>query len=443
MGLASTVRFSHRAPIMSIHRLRVVSLIAVAAATVACGDAPASTSPHASVASSGLLMGALYCTVTVGVRARAERSSPRGASIGCRTQAPGGVRVSTAGLVTAQHDTVLGQQGVDVLVKFDSVFLTEGEDNASEMLTLWASVENLLSQDIGTSDGSTADSAGTRVFFASCCNTSGGTGLVTLINADGIGTFVGTEESYFQYTGLLAPDSTTISRPWQFSMPTGVTQFEFTVDVEAVIETVGPPPVADLRSAAANGIMAGTAVTCVADGTINANVSISPGNTITGFGPCVITGVQHLDDAVAIQGQIDLASAYNTLVGLPCPPLNKILANLGGTTLPAGVYCSGSSIGVTGTLTLDGGGDPNASFVFQAGSTLTTAGSVVLINGAQAKNVYWQVGSSATLGTASQWQGNILALTSISLLGGTNVNGRTLARNGAVTLTSNNIITLP
>jgi len=162
MGLASTVRFSHRAPIMSIHRLRGVSLIAVAAATVACGDAPASTSPHASVASSGLLTGALYCTVTVGVPARAERSSPRAASIGCRTQAPGGVRVSTAGLATAQHDTVLSQQGVDVLVKFDSVFLTEGEDNASEMLTLWASVENLLSQDIGTSDGSTTPNTPSR-----------------------------------------------------------------------------------------------------------------------------------------------------------------------------------------------------------------------------------------------------------------------------------------
>ncbi len=204
-----------------------------------------------------------------------------------------------------------------------------------------------------------------------------------------------------------------------------------------------PTPSVNLGTAAPNGIMAGTAVTCITGGTINANVSISPGNTITGFGPCVITGVQHLNDAVAVQGQIDLTTAYNTLAGLPCPPANAIVANLGGTTKPAGVYCTASGIGVTGTLTLDGGGDPNATFVFQAGSSLTTAGNIVLINGAQARNVYWQVGSSATLGTASQWQGNILALTSITLVDNATLVGRALARNGAVTLGTNNVITLP
>jgi hypothetical protein len=189
--------------------------------------------------------------------------------------------------------------------------------------------------------------------------------------------------------------------------------------------------------------MAGTEVTCVTGGRINADVSISPGNTISGFGPCVITGTQHLADGVAAQAQMDLTSAYNTLAGLPCPPANVIAANLGGTTKPAGVYCSGSSIGVTGTLTLDGNGDPDATFVFQAGSDLITAGDVVLINGAQAKNVYWQVGTSATIGTASQWKGNILALTSITLVDNANLIGRALARNGAVSLGTNNVITLP
>ena len=204
-----------------------------------------------------------------------------------------------------------------------------------------------------------------------------------------------------------------------------------------------PPPLVNLGAAAPNGIMAGTAVTCITGGVINADVSISPGNTLNGFGPCVITGVQHLGDAVAAQGQIDLTTAYNTLAGLPCPPANAIVANLGGTTKPAGVYCTASGIGVTGTLTLDGGGDPNAKFVFQAGSSLTTAGNIVLINGAQAKNVYWQIGSSATLGVASQWQGNILALSSITLVDNATLLGRALARNGAVTLGTNNIITLP
>lgn len=206
---------------------------------------------------------------------------------------------------------------------------------------------------------------------------------------------------------------------------------------------IPPPSPINLGTAAANGIMAGTAFTCVVGGIINANIAISPGSTVTGFPPCIITGVQHLADAVAAQAQIDLTAAYNQLAGLPCPPANIISANLGGTTKSAGVYCSATGIGVTGTLILDGGGDPNALFVFQAGTSLTTAGNIVLINGAQAKNVYWQVGSSATIGTASQWQGNIIALTSITLVDNATLLGRALARNGAVSLGTNNVITLP
>jgi hypothetical protein len=210
------------------------------------------------------------------------------------------------------------------------------------------------------------------------------------------------------------------------------------------VSSTAPAPIVNLGAAAPNGIMAGTAFTCVIGGTINADIAISPGSTVTGFPPCVITGTQHLADATAAQAQIDLTTAYNTLAGLPCPAANNIgTTNIGGTTKAAGVYCSATSIGVTGALTLDGGGDPNATFVFQAGSGLTTAGNVVLINGAQAKNVYWQVGSSATIGTGSQWQGNILALTSITLVDNANLTGRALARNGAVSLGTNNTITLP
>ncbi|MEP7067474.1 MAG: ice-binding family protein [Gemmatimonadota bacterium] len=208
-----------------------------------------------------------------------------------------------------------------------------------------------------------------------------------------------------------------------------------------IVSADAPVPIANLGTAAPNGIMAGTAVTCVTGGTISANVSISPGNTITGFGPCVITGVQHLGDAVALQGQNDLTTTYNTLAGLPCGA--AIVGDLGGTTLLPGVYCTASTIGVTGTVTLNGNGDPNSTFVFQAGTGLTTAGNVVLINGAQAKNVWWQVGSSATLGTSSQWKGNIVALTSITLVDNATLVGRALARNGAVSLGSFNSITLP
>ena len=209
------------------------------------------------------------------------------------------------------------------------------------------------------------------------------------------------------------------------------------------VNSTAPAPIVNLGTAAPNGVMAGTAFTCVNLGTINADIAISPGSTVTGFPPCVITGVQHLADAVAAQAQIDLTNAYNTLAGLPCPPANQITANLGGTTKAPGVYCSATTIGVTGNLVLDGGGDPNATFVFQAGTGLTTAGNIILINGAQAKNVYWQVGSSATIGTASQWKGNILALTSITLVDNANLIGRALARNGAVSLGTGNTITLP
>ena len=209
-----------------------------------------------------------------------------------------------------------------------------------------------------------------------------------------------------------------------------------------IVTAIAPPPaVVNLGSAAPNGIMAGTAVRCVIGGIVNGDVSIAPGNTLTGFGPCVITGAQHLGDSVAAQGQLDLTSAYDLLAGLACGA--TISADLGGTTQAAGVYCSASSIGVTGTLTLDGAGDPNARFVFQAGSALTTAGQIVLINGAQAKNVYWQVGSSATLGTGSQWQGTILAMTSITLVDEAQLVGRALARIGAVSLGTNSVITLP
>lgn len=212
-----------------------------------------------------------------------------------------------------------------------------------------------------------------------------------------------------------------------------------------VVVTAAPvtPPFVPLGAAESHGILAGTQITCITGGLISADLGVSPGNTLTGFGPCAYTGVANLANAVSAQAQLDLTTAYNTLAGLACPPANAIVADLGGTTLPAGVYCSAIGINVTGTLTLNGGGDPDAVFVFQAGSSLTTAGNIVLINGAQAKNVYWQVGSSATLGTGSQWQGNILALTSITLVDTATLLGRALARNGGVSLGSNNTITLP
>jgi hypothetical protein len=212
---------------------------------------------------------------------------------------------------------------------------------------------------------------------------------------------------------------------------------------EATVVVDLAPPFQPLGQAEPIGILAATEVTCISTGFINADIVISPGNTLTGFPPCSFSGVLDLATANGIQAQIDLTTAYNNLAGLPCPPANAIVADLGGTTKAPGVYCTASGIGVTGDLILDGNGDPNAVFVFQAGSTLTTAGNVILINGATARNVYWQVGTSATLGTASQWQGNILTNISITMVDGATLIGRALARTGAVTLGTTNTITLP
>jgi len=203
---------------------------------------------------------------------------------------------------------------------------------------------------------------------------------------------------------------------------------------------VGP----SLGTAQTYGILAGSTVTCVTGGTIKADVGVSPGNTTTGFPPCVITGTQHLADATAATAQNDLTTAYNALAGLACGT-TVTPADLGGRTLPPGVYCVASSLAVTGAVTLDGQGNANALFVFQVGSTLTTGtnANIALVNGAQAKNVYWQVGSSASLGTGTTFRGNIVALTSITLNDNATMLGRALARNGAVSLGTNNTITLP
>lgn len=203
----------------------------------------------------------------------------------------------------------------------------------------------------------------------------------------------------------------------------------------------GPGSVPSLGAASTYGILAGTAVSCVTGGTIDADVGVSPGSAITGFPPCTQTGTRNAANAAAAAAQVALTAAYNALVAETCG--TTIAADLGGTTLTPGVYCSATSVGVTGTVTLNGQGNANARFVIKAGSTLTTAGSVALTNGTQAKNVWWQVGSSATLGTGSLWRGNIVALTSITLNDNATLLGRALARNGGVTLGSNNFITLP
>lgn len=193
-------------------------------------------------------------------------------------------------------------------------------------------------------------------------------------------------------------------------------------------------------------VLAGSTVTNTGPSVIDGgSVGVSPGSAITGFPPGSVKPpfTTHVADAVALQAQNDLTTAYNAAAGL-VHTQDLTGQNLGGLTLVPGVYFFSSSAQLTGTLTLNDQGDPNAQFVFQIGSTLTTASnsSVVTINGGSMPgcNVFWQVGSSATLGTGTAFEGHILALTSITLnTSATILDGSALARNGAVTLDTNTI----
>jgi hypothetical protein len=205
------------------------------------------------------------------------------------------------------------------------------------------------------------------------------------------------------------------------------------------------PPVG-LGTATSFAVLAGTTVTNTDASVISGSLGVSPGSEpplVTGFPPgLVLNGTQHTADANALSAQADLTTAYVNAAGRT--PVTTVPVELAGRTLKPGVY-SGDTLGLTGTLTLDAAGDPSAVFIFKAASTLITGpGSRVnLINGASSCNVFWQVTSSATLGAGSTFRGTIMALTSISLNADVTVDGRVLARNGAVTLIRDNIRRLP
>jgi len=195
-----------------------------------------------------------------------------------------------------------------------------------------------------------------------------------------------------------------------------------------------------LGSAQAFSVLGSTTVTNTGPSTLSGDLGVSPGSAITGFPPGRADGRTHAGDATAQQARSDLTTAYLSLAGDPCTS-DLTGKDLGGLTLTPGVYCFSSDAQLTGTLVLDARFVANAAFIFQIGSKLTTSSgaSVRLIDGASPCNVFWQVGSSATVGTAASFAGTILALTSISLGTGASLDGRALARNGAVTLDSNQI----
>ena len=221
--------------------------------------------------------------------------------------------------------------------------------------------------------------------------------------------------------------------------------FGWSFTTAAVPIPAGPAPVA-LGAASTFEILAASTATNTGLTTVNGDLGLSPGTAVTGFPPGIVNGTIYAGVPAAALAQLDLTTAYNDAAGRTVGAILLADAeNLGGLTLAPGLYKSNSSLAISsGDLTLDAKGDVNAVWIFQMGSTLTTTAGrkIILANGAKAANIFWQVGSSATLGTGSVFEGNILALASITVTTGATVDGHLFARTGAVTLDTD-VVSIP
>ncbi|MGK7390140.1 MAG: ice-binding family protein [Candidatus Cyclobacteriaceae bacterium M2_1C_046] len=198
-----------------------------------------------------------------------------------------------------------------------------------------------------------------------------------------------------------------------------------------------------LGSTAELAVLAGSSITSTGETNITGNMGLSPGSSIGGFPPGILNGTQHINDEISDQAKLDLTAAYNDLSGRTSTDIVTLSGNLGGLTLTPGLYKSTSSLSVSsGDLTFDARGNEDAVFIIQIATTLTTtsARKVILSGGAQASNIYWVVGSSATFGTTSVFKGTILAMESITLNTGAALDGRVLARTGSITMDANTIV---
>jgi hypothetical protein len=190
-------------------------------------------------------------------------------------------------------------------------------------------------------------------------------------------------------------------------------------------------------------VLAGSAITSTGATAITGDIGLSPGSSIGGFPPGILTGTQHINDASATQAKLDLTAAYNDAAGRTCTDIVTLSGNIGGLTLTPGLYKSTSSLAISsGDLTFDAKGNSDAIFIIQIASSFTTTSGrkVFLSGGALASNIFWQIGSSATFGTTSVLKGTFLAMQSITFNTGATLDGRALTRIGGITMAGNTIV---
>ena len=219
------------------------------------------------------------------------------------------------------------------------------------------------------------------------------------------------------------------------SNPTGASPI--VIPIQTTMQATVP-----LSTTTSFAVLAGSNVTNTGATTVTGDLGLSPGTSVGGFPPGILTGTQHVDDSAANQAKTDLTAAYNNAAGRTSTDMVTLSGNIGGLTLTPGLYKSTSSLSISsGDLTFDAKGNANAVFIIEIASTLTTTSGrkVILAGGASASNIFWQVGSSATFGTTSVFMGTVLAMQSITFDTGATLTGRALARTGAVVMSGNTI----
>jgi len=208
------------------------------------------------------------------------------------------------------------------------------------------------------------------------------------------------------------------------------------------VQTVSMATV-DMAGTSDLAVLAGSSITNTGATNITGDLGLSPGTSVGGFPPGILNGTLRINDVIATQAKLDLTAAYNDAAGRTSTDIVSLSGNIGGLTLTPGLYKSTSSIAISsGDLTFDAKGNPDAVFIIQIASTLTTTSGrqVILSGSASAANIFWQVGSSATLGTTSVFKGTIMAMQSITFNTGATLTGKALARNGGVTMAGNTIV---